>query len=55
MAIMTDEGRAAKRIYKSKWDKAHSEHNKAYNAAYWNRKAEELKKGSINLKTYNDN
>ncbi|WP_160687484.1 hypothetical protein [Clostridium sp. C2-6-12] len=41
--VLTDEGRAARRAYKREWDSKHKEHNKIYQAKYWNAKVEELK------------
>lgn len=41
--VLTDEGRAARRAYKREWDRKHKEHNKIYQAKYWNAKVEELK------------
>lgn len=47
MTVLTDAGRAAKRAYKRTWDKNHREHNKIYQANYWNRKATEQQENNI--------
>lgn len=50
MAILTDEGRAARRRYKRQWDLNHKEHNKNYIANYWNRKAAEQQQIEFKMK-----
>ena len=43
---MTEEQKARRREYKRKWDAAHRENNRAAQARFWTRKAEEMKKRS---------
>ena len=43
MTEMTKEAIEARRAYKRRWYEANKEKVKQYNAAYWERKAKELK------------
>ena len=39
---MTEEARAAMREYKRRWNAANKDRVRAYNVAYWERRAQEL-------------